>query len=288
MVTKTAKPAAKTAAKPSTSRAVANWDEELAKQAEAAAKVEASTSTGNFFSTKGGILTWNDSPIKGNEMVAIVLDSILENVYYGSDYDPDEPKGPKCFAFGRDESEMVPHENTIETGTNQSDACKGCDMNEFGTADKGKGKACRNIRRLGLISAGNINKAGDFEPEEDEDAYRASEIGFMKLPVTSVKAYAAYVKTLATTLKRPPLGVFTKISLVPDAKSQFRVTFEALGNVPSELMAVIMERKTEATATIESPYKISDEEEEKPVRGPVSRKAAAGKPAAKVVSKRKY
>ena len=271
---------------PSASRAVANWDEELAKQAAAAAQTEASTATGNFFSLKGGILAWNDSPLKNNEMAAIILDSVLENVYYNSDYDQDDPKGPLCFSFGREEKDMVPHADVVEAGTEQHETCHGCPMNEFGTADKGKGKACRNVRRLGLIPAGGFAKDGTFEPEEDEDAYRDAQLGFMKLPVTSVKGYAAYVKTLAASLKRPPLGVFTKITVVPDAKSQFKVTFEALGNVPNELMGAIMARKPEAVATIDSPYKVG-EVEEKPVRGPVSRKGAVKAPA-KTASKRKY
>ena len=278
--------ATKKPAPTSTSRAVANWDEELAKQAAAAAQTEASTATGNFFSLKGGILAWNDSPMKNNEMAVIILDSVLENVYYGSDYDADEPKGPLCFAFGREEKDMAPHADVVEAGTEQSETCHGCPMNEFGTADKGKGKACRNVRRMGLIPAGTFAKDGTFEPEEDEDAYRDAQLGFLKLPVTSVKGYAAYVKTLAASLKRPPLGVFTKITVVPDAKSQFRVTFEALGNVPNELMAAIMARKPEAVSTIDSPYKVG-EVEEKPVRGPVSRKGAVKAPV-KTASKRKY
>jgi hypothetical protein len=281
-----AKPAAKTPAenpKLSKSREVANWDEELAKQAAAAAETESSTATGNYFSTKGGILAWNDSPLKGNEMACVILDAVLENVYYGSDYDPDEPQGPQCFAFGRDEKTMAPHEDVIEAGTEQNETCHGCPMNEFGTAEKGKGKACRNVRRLGLIPAGSFDKNGMFEPEEDEEAYKNAELGFLKLPVTSVKAYAAYVKTLAASMKRPPLGVFTKISVVPDAKTQFKVTFEALGLVPNELMGIVMERKPEAVATIESPYKVG-EIEEKVVKGPASRKGAAAKP----INKRKF
>jgi hypothetical protein len=85
-------------------------------------------------------------------------------------------------------------------------------------------------------------------------------------------------------MKRPPLGVFTKIKVVPDANSQFKVTFEALGLVPNELMKAIMDRKPEAVSTIESPYKLG-ELEEKPVKGPASRKGATP---AKPAAKRKY
>lgn len=254
----------------SESRALANWDEELAKQALAAAQTEASVSTGNFFGTKSGVLSWNDAPLKNNEMVAVILDTVLENVFYGSDYDPENPQGPQCFAFGRGDAEMSPHEVVVANGTAVHETCKGCPNNEFGSAERGRGKACRNIRRLGLIPGGLFDNNGKFVMETDLDAFKSAQLGFLKIPVTSVKGYAAFVKQLAASLKRPPLGVFTKIKVTPDADSQFKVTFEALGLVPNTHMAIVMERRAEASATIDSPY--SMEAKEKPVRGPASRK----------------
>lgn len=272
------KPAAKTPVKASTSRAVANWDEELAAQAAAAAQTEASTSTGSFFSTKAGVLALNDSPLEGNQVAAIITDHIIENVFYGSDYDADNPKGPLCFAFGRDEASMSPHQICIDAGTAVHETCHGCPNNEWGSADKGKGKACRNIRRLALIPAGKISRNGEFQEDLDNIADQSN--AFMKIPVTSVKGYSAYVKSLATSLKRPPHGVISHIRVIPDAKSQFRVTFEALGNVPNEAIGDVMTKHKEAMATIDQPYQ-PYEEDTAPARGKT-------KPAAKAVGKRKY
>jgi hypothetical protein len=36
----------------------------------------------------------------------------------------------------------------------QSDLCKTCEHNQWGSADKGRGKACQNRRRLTMIPAG--------------------------------------------------------------------------------------------------------------------------------------
>ena len=75
---------------------VMKWDDELAKMAQVAADME-ETVTGQFFSLKGGILSWNDAPVPNNEMAVIILDSILENVFYEGAYDPENIQGPFGF-----------------------------------------------------------------------------------------------------------------------------------------------------------------------------------------------
>lgn len=272
-----AKPISKpTPKKPSTE--LANWDEELAAQAAQAAEVEASTATGQMFSTKSGQLSFNDAPLDNNQMAVVVADAILENVYYGSDYDADNPKGPLCWAFGRDEDNLAPHEVAVKAGTSQAKTCAECEHNVFGSADKGKGKACRNIRRLALIPAGSLDKHGAFEPFETAEEFETSAIGFLKLPVTSVKGYSAFVKTTAGALRRPLHGIFTKIKVVPDAKSQFKVVFEVLAKVPNEVMRSVMERHNEAKVLIDFSY--SSPSDEETTAKPVGRGKTAAKPTA--------
>jgi hypothetical protein len=103
----------------------------------------------------------------------------------------------------------------------------------------------------------------------------------MKIPVTSVKGYAAFVKSVAGSLKRPPHGIFTKVSVRPDPQTQLKVLFEPLAQVPNELLPAIMKRHEEAAASIEFPYAPAEEREAKP--------KARGKPApAKKVGNRRY
>lgn len=265
------------AKKPGT--AVANWEEQLAAEAVIAAKQEEGTSTGQFFGLKAGQLTWQSQPVIGNRMAVIILDSILENVYYEGSYDPDVIQAPACYAFGRDEKLMTPHEKVVEAKTAQHEQCKGCQWNEFGSAEKGKGKACRNTRRLAMIVAGSFDKKGELTLIEDVEHFETVQIGFMKLPVTSTKGFSAYVKTISAALKRPPHGIITEVSVVPDGDTQFKVLFEAISNVPNELMGAIMARNAEAKSVIEFPYSPVEEREEKPKTKPQSR--GAQKPVAK-------
>lgn len=246
------------------------WEKELAELATVAAEQEASAATGQFFKLKGGRLTFNDAPVPNNEMAVVILDTVLHNIFYEGKYDPENPSTPVCYAFGREDREMTPHEKCIKT---QHPHCAGCPNNEFGSADVGAGKACKNTRRLAMIAAGTIQN-GRFTPFDELDHYETAQMAFMHLPVTSVKGYATFVKQLATTLKRPPFAVFTKVKVVPDDKKQFMVTFEALAAVPTDLLTILKKRYEEAKEAIIFPY-VAVEETEKPAKG-------------KAKSKRKY
>jgi len=258
-----------------TSKSVVAWDEELAKQAEVAAGLEASSGGGEFFSTAGGVLSWQDAPLSNNEMAVIILGSVFENVYYDKPYDPDVPQAPTCFAFAEEEANLTPDDVVVKAGQAQStDGCKTCEHNQWGSADRGRGKACRNTRRLAMIPAGTFARDGGFEIFENVDHYMNTPAGFMKLPVTSVKGYANFVKQVAGALKRPPFGIISRVAVVPDPKTQFKVIFEPLQKVPDEFMGTIMERRADITSQINFPYQLDTEDE-----APPSRSRAAKKPA---------
>lgn len=252
MVAKTKKPVAE-----STSKQVVKWDEELAREAQIAADMEANTGGGQFFSIKAGVLSWQDAPLPGNQMAVIILDSIFETVYYEGEYDPDVPQSPVAFALGRDEKTMRWHETSREDFAGQ--LCSESDVCQWGSADRGKGKAARETRRLAMIPAGTYDKHDNLTLFEDEDHFAKTTIGFMKLPVTSVKGYASFVKQVAGTLSRPPFGIITHVSVVPDAKTQFRVLFEPIEKVSDELMGTIIARTKEAKSTIDFPYQIGED-----------------------------
>jgi len=228
------------------------WDEEMAKQAEIAAGMEASSGGGKFFSLKAGLLSYNNAPLPGNQMAVVILDGILENVHYAGKFEEGNPSSPDCYAFGRDEKAMTPHPNVIEAGTQQAEGCIGCPLNEWGSADTGKGKACRNTRRLAMVSAGTFDQQGRFQAKLDD--LTEQEMAFMKLPVTSIKGYAAYVKGLAASHKRPPHGMITKVRVVPDTQTQFKVLFEAIAPIGNENMELVMSLHEQAKAAIEFPY----------------------------------
>lgn len=241
-----------------TTTALANWDEELAKHAVIVAEMEQSSAGGQFFSFRGGQLKFNDAPIPNNTMAVIILDHIFENVMYEGKFDPENQAGPICFAFGRDEKTLTPHKDAVNK---QAENCGVCPNNAWGSAAEGRGKACGNRRRLAMIPAGHI-ESGQFEVYDDE-FFNIAPIAFMKLPVTSIKGFASFVQQVALQAKRPPFGIFTKVQVVPDDRTQFRVTFEQIGPVPNALATAIMKRREEASGTIDFPYKAEENVAEK-------------------------
>ncbi len=231
-----------------------NWDAKLAAEAAIAVGMEAGVGTGENFSIKGGILSFNGAPVENNEMGVVILDHILMNANYPDAFDPKNPSGPNCFAFGRSEAEMKPHQTCVDAGTAQAEDCASCPLNQWGTADRGKGKACGNGRRLGLISAGEFGKDGSFKMERDPKHYETAGIGYLKLPPTSIKPWAAFVKSLAATLGRPPHGIVTRIRVDRDQEDSMKIVCEPLDKLPDNVMGVVMARHAEAMKMIEFPF----------------------------------
>lgn len=243
-----------------------SWEEEMARDAEIAASAEAAASGGSFFSVRAGVLSFNGMPIPGNLMAAIIVDSVFENVLYEGDFNADRPTPPTCFAFSRDDKNLKPHETVVARGQAVNETCAGCPNNAWGSAERGRGKACRNVRRLAMIPAGVFDSAGRFKPY-DATQVRDATMGFLKLPVTSVRGYAQFVLSVANTLRRPPYGVYTKVTVTPDAKTQVKVTFEPIDEVPSDIISTVMLRRKEAAVTIDQPYNLdgdADDRDEKP------------------------
>jgi hypothetical protein len=231
--------------------------QQWADQAQQAAQEEPDAG-GLWVSTQGGIMSIGDDEMPGNQMYVIILDHYRENTFFAGRYNPEVKAPPKCYAFGRgaDADEMGPHESmkaslAWEGGyfEPQHDTCQGCPMNEWGTADTGRGKACQNRRRLILLPAGYATpKKGsrDFDVElfTDPAHYKTADEAQMKLPVTSSKEFSKYVSQLGAQYQRPPHGVLTRIYLEPHAGDQFHVKFEMVEEVPDDLAQIIMDRNT--------------------------------------------
>lgn len=255
---------------------VISWEDEMARDAQIAAEKEASSAGGQFFSTAGGVLKFDDVEIPGNKMLVVILGSIFENVYYEGEYDRDNITPPTCFAFAEYEGDLTPHKDVVEAGQSQTnDNCKSCEHNQWGSAERGRGKACTNRRRLGLITAGEYDKKGEVVTLFDDPShFEKTPMGFLKIPPTSVKGFASFVKQVSSSLKRPPYGIVTEISIVPDPKLQFKVVFTPIEKISNELGNMVMKRREECLALIDSPYDLEHEEDERPA----PRSRAAKKP----------
>jgi hypothetical protein len=229
--------------------AMVDWKEELKARARKATEIEKNASTGvPYIKLRGGQITLEDMSAKDNRINVVVLGHTIEYAMYGGDYDADAPQSPICFAFGEDEAEMAPHDLSVEK---QHDNCRECPMNKFGSADRGAGKACKNIRRLIMIA------------EDDLDDLDKAKFFMLKVPVTSVKNWTAYVRKLESQLELPPLAVITEITTKPDPKSQFKVLFSLVEEIEDgDQIGALLKLADSVDNDLKSPYTSTGEAEE--------------------------
>lgn len=228
-----------------------DWVKEFADSAHAA--MEAEKPNNKFISFKSGMLSYNDTPAKDNEILCVIVASAFENGWYPNKYDPNKIVSPECWAINVVEDDMAP---TDESGDPQSTSCAVCPKNQWKSApDGGKGKACKNGRRLAIVLADQL-----AEPD----------ILMARLPVTSIANWSKYVNTIGNVVHRPTWGVITKMKVVPDFKTQFKVTFQFMGLIDDELSlenvhSLNQQLLTEGSALLQGYSKNVDEEEFAPV-----------------------
>lgn len=218
---------------------------ELAAEAtDAAAKERPSVSK---LSLKSGVMAYMGNPVKDNAMNCIILVGAHWNRYYAGKYDPNNIVNPSCFAIAGGEDEpMAPHENVAEP---VNPTCRGCPNLEWGSnpnSPSGRGKACSESRRLAIIPEDAL-----VSPE----AVMKAELAVIDMPVTSVREYSNYVNSLSIAIKRPMYGVVTRISVVPDMKTQFKVNFTPIRLIDdANLIRALRERRIEAMRAATIPY----------------------------------
>jgi hypothetical protein len=156
----------------------------------------------------------------GSEISVVLLDYVFVNQYFKGKFDPDNRQPPACFAMAENEQDLVPLPSSPEI-QNGGDPCVDCWANEFESDDAGRGKACKNGRRLAVMSA-EAWEDDDFADFIDSDA-----VGYLTLPPTTNPTWRAYVNKLGKTAKLPVWGVITTLSFDPDVdypKLEFTAT----------------------------------------------------------------
>jgi len=207
---------------------------------------------------KSGVMTYAGQPVAGNKMEAIVLCASFRNVWYAGRYDPNNIVNPNCFALSMSDDGMAPHANVSKPA---NATCAGCPHDEWGSdPNGGRGKACKQTRRLVLLPGHAM--------EQGPDALRTAEMAVLDLPVTSVKNYSSFVNTLTASTQMPTYAAVAEISVVPDAKTQFKVNFRPMRVVPSmEHLQAIKSRIEGAQLVALEPYaETADEDDEPPAK----------------------
>lgn len=135
-----------------------------------------------------------DNPDTETELVGIIVDHHPTNGYWRDPYSGGSVS-PDCASMDGKLGVIT------ETGVVRG--CENCPLNQFGSADDGSGKACKNMHRIYLL------REGDMLPI------------ILTLPPTSIKPFKEYLAK-RVLLAKPPKRcwqVITKITLKTDVSS---------------------------------------------------------------------
>lgn len=212
---------------------VANFDEMMKAKAAMYKKTVAAVSLGQFISFKSGVLSVDKSPIKDNRLDIVILDFVLCNTYYPGKFDANNSKPPACYAFAREAEGMAPHEQVKNP---QHGKCDGCEFNEFGSANEGRGKACKNSIRAACVAADGLTAKNVSQ----------AELRYIQVPVTSVPGFAGFVRQCGEVLHKAPFMVICEMAVVPDVKTQIKVTFNPKESIKDKALLEGLYRRSEA------------------------------------------
>lgn len=236
---------------------------EQAKQAAAAERPSLSK-----ISLKSGVMSYGGQAVKNNALDCIVLVATYRNTFYKGRFDPNNIKNPNCFALSETDDGMVPDPVVTDP---VSASCDGCPNREWGSdLNGGRGKACKESRRLVLLPASVLND------EDPIKAIKTGELAILDLPVTSVKHYSNYVNVLAASIGLPIWACVTEVSVRPNAKTQFEVNFRGIkAAAESDALVDALEgRKAEALRIGLLGYDAVDDGEEEEEAPAPAKKAA--------------
>jgi hypothetical protein len=205
-------------------------------------------------------MTYQGQSVPGNKLDCIVVAGVFEHRWFKNKFDPNKRENPNCFALSVDGKDMRPNEASPDL---QSETCDDCPRFQWGSApDGGRGKACKQVRRLALLPATVLR-------DTDKEKIGSIEMALMTIPVTSGRNWANYVNGVFAEYRRPPWAVLTEVRVEPDAKTQFQVRFKTLTTVNEDYLPDLLKRVESAQQVLMTPYDYSGgDAEEKPVEKP--------------------
>lgn len=233
---------------------VVDRDEELRRQAEAQQKILSQIAVGSkFISFKGGQVIIDGKAMPNSKIDVIPIAFLGERAYYPGDFDPEDKQSPKCYAYYEGSSaEAKPHPEAEEP---QSASCASCEWNKWGSADKGRGKKCRERLRVAVLPAGPAN---DVTKEE---------VWHCRIPITSVPQFKTYANELLMFPGKSLHSAIATVTVVPDAKSFFKINWAPKAAVKEKDLPAVTAKAIAAQRAIAFPYPKFEEEQQAAPKG---------------------
>lgn len=192
-----------------------------------------------YISTRNKKFSIGDNAL-GEKVDVVVAMTAFENAYYDSPYIKGETSAPGCFAVSLSGEDMTSHETSPNRQHKKCDDCKNA---QWGSALVGKGKACKNGRRLVCLG---VNSDGSVDH---------TQVAVLKLSPTSLAGWAKYAKTVAITQALPTWAVITTLSFDPE-ETYPKIISTFKGLVQTDDLGKIYERQKEFETIALQPYNV--------------------------------
>lgn len=193
-----------------------------------------------YISMKGKKFRIGDAKLP-DKFDCVIAEFAFEKQFYADAYNPDKPASPDCYAISFEEP-TKPHENVEHP---VSESCKTCPHNEFGSANVGKGKACKDGRRLILYAYGA--NGVDF-----------TQTAQIKVPAASLKAWGQYCGMVRRQYGLPISWVVTTLELDEDSDYP-ALKFSCKGPCPQDGVMEIGYREAANKLLIMRPFKKNED-----------------------------
>ncbi|MCC5910045.1 MAG: hypothetical protein JJT76_06370 [Clostridiaceae bacterium] len=156
-----------------------------------------------------------DQPQLLQELIGVIVDHHPVNGYWQERYNGGNTP-PDCSSMDGKRGEGSPGGD-----------CKTCSLNQFGSDEDGKGKACKNMHRIYLLRSGEVLPI------------------LLTLPPTSIKNFSNYMAKRIITKGHRSYGVVTKITL-KKVQSNSGITYsQAQFTLEEVLKPEVVEQMTE-------------------------------------------
>ena len=181
--------------------------------------------------------------IRKKEFKAIIIAFNSHNAYYEGDFDPNNIVPPNCFAIGvvKNDDLIASTNSPDPQNADEDNACKSCWANQWKSAAKGGGKACKNGLKLALLC-----DDGEVRP--------------LGISSTGLKAFGEYVRDVVQAFGVAPYGVMTTFSF--DGKVEYSsVRCSSPLKLNDEQLAHALSLRDDALAMISVEPDVSEFEE---------------------------
>lgn len=177
----------------------------------------------------GGGVVWEIPSLDGDraekELLGVIIHKGTRRVYWETEYGVEDDEGDGLPACRSDDGEIG-----IGVPGGQCDICP---LNEWESADNGRGKACRETRQLFILTEGELLPIAVTVPPASLGAFREYTLRLLKaqLTITSVVTRLSLTKETARDndkIKFSKINFARAANLSPDAIERVRAYEQAL------------------------------------------------------------